>query len=130
MDNLESQKIIPEPIRNTFHKQMMEMEALIENKYQSKKTPKEASVDALIYAASQLSWFKVNPLINPDLEQEDIEDSNKMIILWENAIGGVAKNDDWTAMKAALQDYSRSSFTSCGNQGIFVRARPSYCARR
>ena len=124
MDNLESQRGIPEPTLKTFHKQIMEMEALIENKYQSKKTPKEARVDALIYAASQLSWWKVNSLIDPDVDQEEIEESDRMIIQWENAIKG-AKNNDWSAMKTVLQDYTRSAFSSAASRESARETYPS-----
>lgn len=123
MDNLESQKDIPEPIRNTFHKQIMEMEKLIKNKYHSKKNPKEARVDALVYAASQLSWWKINSLIDPNSDQQDIEESDQMIALWENAIGG-AKNNDWTAMKTALQNYARTAFTSAAIRESWRETNP------
>ena len=123
MDSLESQKG-PEPIRDIFRKQAMEVDALIENEYQSKKTPTEARVDALIFAASQLSWWKVSCLIDPDSEQEDIEDSDKMAIQWENAIEG-AKNNDWTAMKAVLQVYARSSFVAAATREVLRETNPS-----
>ncbi len=122
MDKLEGQKG-PEPIRPILHKQIMEVDALIKNKYQSKKTPTEARVDALIYAASQLSWWKVNCLIDPKPEQEEIEDSDKMAIQWKNAIEE-AKNNDWTAMKAALQDDARSSFADAASREVWRETNP------
>lgn len=101
----------PEPTEKIFWRQVFEMETLIENKYQSRKPLNEARKDALIYAASQLSWYKIDALIHPDLDQEEVEESAKEAIQWENAIER-AKNNDWTAMRTTLQDYARSASRS------------------
>ena len=111
MDNLESQRGIPEPTLKIFHKQIMEMDDFIENKHQSIKPSQEAKIDALIYAASQLSFQKVLALVSPNVDEEEIEWVAKSVIQWENAIEGAKKND-WSAMISVLQDYARSAFPS------------------
>lgn len=98
-----------EQIFETFHKGMMEVERGIEEKYQTTRPKQEARLDALVYASSQLGWYKLAPFHpDPDLRLEGTEEADRMAEQWEQAINET-RIDDWSPMRRALQGYARSS---------------------
>ena len=77
----------------------------------TKQPAKEARIDALTFAASQLGWYKIQTLLHPESNEAEIASDKQEADLWNNAIEGVTRGD-WSDMKAALQDRARLSAAS------------------
>lgn len=121
MDSIERQRDTPEPIVKIFSGQRQAVDAYIKGRYgKSKQSTPEARIDALVFAASQLGWLKIEPLIHPG---EDSEFTEKITRQWENAIEG-ARNNDWSAMKAVLQDYARISSSAAATRETLREENP------
>lgn len=85
------------------------MDNYIEEKYITPRDRREARRDAMMYAVSQMAWFKIEPFFHPvDYEDEELVLRNQMIGLWDRGIEEAIKGD-WSGIKRALQDYFRSS---------------------
>lgn len=101
----------PDQPTQPFIKALGEMENYIKTKYNKLQPNKEARKDSLYFAALQLGFYLVEPVINPHLEKEELKFVQTMQGLWKNAIDKT-KDNDWSGMKTALQDYTQSVLTS------------------
>lgn len=98
----------PHP-QNPLWQFVRSVEDYIEQKYKIPQPRDEGRRDAMLYAISQLAWYKLEPFSHADdYEENELQERNKIVDLWDKGIEKAIRGD-WSGIRIALQDYIRSS---------------------
>lgn len=108
------------PSQNPLLRFTQSVDNYIEAKYQTPKDQKDARQDAMLYASSQLAWYKLEPFLRrEDYSDEELQERNRITELWDKGIEDAIRRD-WSGIRTALQSYIRSS-SGASTAGEFVQ---------